>query len=114
MSLSLCFQCFIQLGVVGWYVMNEQTIADKYCVNKDKPQLHCNGKCHLKKQLDKTGQGTKDQNKVDKTEWTVFILPQKFYAKTFFYPIVKSINISRHNDYSFLFIRSVFHPPQMC
>jgi hypothetical protein len=113
-SLSLCFQCVVQLGVVGWYVMNEQAIAEKYCVNKDKPQMHCNGKCHLKKQLDKTHQGSKDQNRVDKTEWAVFIVPQKFYAHGFFYPVVKSINISRQNDYSFLFVRSVFHPPQVC
>jgi hypothetical protein len=114
MSFALCFQCFVQLGVVGWYVMNEHSITDKYCVNKDKPQMHCNGKCHLKKQLDKTEQGGKDQNKVDKTEWTVFILPQKFYATTFFYSVEKTINIAKQCDYSFLFQHSVFHPPQVC
>ena len=26
-------------------------IIAKYCVNKDKPEMHCNGKCHLMKQL---------------------------------------------------------------
>lgn len=31
--------------------LNQQEIERLYCVNKAKPQLHCHGKCHLKKQL---------------------------------------------------------------
>lgn len=28
---------------------NRAYFTEKYCVNKSKPQLQCNGKCHLKK-----------------------------------------------------------------
>lgn len=39
----------------GWIVIsffaNREAITQKYCVNKDKPKMHCNGKCHLMKQL---------------------------------------------------------------
>ncbi len=31
--------------------MNQAEIERLYCVNKAKPQKHCHGKCHLKKQL---------------------------------------------------------------
>lgn len=33
------------------FKLNQQEIERLYCVNKAKPQLHCHGKCHLKKQL---------------------------------------------------------------
>lgn len=31
--------------------MNVVFITKKFCINKDKPELQCNGKCHLAKQL---------------------------------------------------------------
>jgi len=33
------------------YEINKDEITAKYCVNKDKPQMHCCGKCLLKKKL---------------------------------------------------------------
>lgn len=38
---------------LGEYVFNYNYIANELCVNKDKPKLHCNGKCHLMKELAK-------------------------------------------------------------
>ena len=33
------------------YLVNMEQIILEYCVNKDKPELQCNGKCHLAKEL---------------------------------------------------------------
>lgn len=33
------------------YWMNRDYIASVLCENKDKPELQCNGKCHLKKEI---------------------------------------------------------------
>ncbi len=33
------------------FTFNNESFTEKYCVNKDKPELKCNGKCHLKKSL---------------------------------------------------------------
>lgn len=33
------------------YLLNYDYIAKVLCINKDKPEMHCNGKCHLAKQL---------------------------------------------------------------
>tara|TARA_B110000211_G_C14081735_1_gene554880 strand:- start:3341 stop:3712 length:372 start_codon:yes stop_codon:yes gene_type:complete len=38
------------------YSINKAEIIEKYCENKDKPILKCEGKCHLKKQLIKAVQ----------------------------------------------------------
>ncbi len=36
-----------------YYYTNQKTIALNYCENKSNPTLHCNGKCYIKKQLNK-------------------------------------------------------------
>ncbi|GAB3868468.1 hypothetical protein GCM10028824_13430 [Hymenobacter segetis] len=41
------------------YQLNKARITELYCVNKAKPMLHCNGKCHLAKQLRKAEGGDK-------------------------------------------------------
>lgn len=39
------------VGQVLYYQLNIDYIIDTYCVNKEEPELQCNGKCHLVKQL---------------------------------------------------------------
>ena len=34
------------------YYLNKDYIANTLCKNKDKPKMHCEGKCHLNKQLE--------------------------------------------------------------
>ena len=41
------------------YQLNKARITELYCVNKARPQLHCNGKCHLAKQLRKADDAEK-------------------------------------------------------
>lgn len=33
------------------YVMNQTEIVDLFCINKEEPEIQCNGTCHLKKQM---------------------------------------------------------------
>lgn len=35
------------------YALNQKYISEFLCINKDKPKLQCNGKCHLTKQIEK-------------------------------------------------------------
>ncbi|XOV67626.1 MAG: hypothetical protein ACFHU9_00370 [Fluviicola sp.] len=41
--------------VLDWKI-NQDRITEKYCENKDKPMMNCNGKCYLSKQLEKMEQ----------------------------------------------------------
>ncbi|MFN6085547.1 MAG: hypothetical protein ACK476_11555, partial [Fluviicola sp.] len=45
------------------FIVNQQEITAKLCENKAKPKLHCNGKCHLKKQLAKIDNSEKKEDK---------------------------------------------------
>jgi hypothetical protein len=41
------------------YRLHKAEITARYCVNKARPQLRCNGKCHLARQLRKAEGGDK-------------------------------------------------------
>lgn len=51
LSVLLHFGVLWQMGYTAWFYANQVEIAELFCVNKDKPQLQCNGQCHLKKEL---------------------------------------------------------------
>ncbi|WP_179336244.1 hypothetical protein [Winogradskyella costae] len=36
------------------FKLNQQAIIAQFCINKSKPKLQCNGKCHLTKELQET------------------------------------------------------------
>ena len=44
---------FSQVVIVTDYLLNSDLITKLFCVNKEKPAMKCNGKCHLAKQLKK-------------------------------------------------------------
>ena len=44
---AINFKSFVTID----YFINQSEITDLFCINKEKPQLQCNGKCHLAKQL---------------------------------------------------------------
>lgn len=37
-----------QLSILSMCWLSQDYITEKFCVNKDKPELQCNGKCHMK------------------------------------------------------------------
>jgi hypothetical protein len=40
-----------RMGVLAYYQLNKAYIARVLCVNKERPQLRCQGKCFLARQL---------------------------------------------------------------
>lgn len=49
-----------------WFYNNQIELAAKYCVNKNRPTLHCDGKCYLAKQLKKLEQEEQKNQPVPK------------------------------------------------
>jgi len=52
MLLTLALRPIYYVGQVVYYELNIDYIIETYCINKEKPELKCNGKCHLAKQLE--------------------------------------------------------------
>ena len=98
------------------YVVNYEYITKVLCVNKAKPKLQCNGKCHLMKELAKASESEKpiSSNKKIATQELEILFFEKI--KSFkIIPIYfeeKQNTISNYsNSYSFLNSVSVFRPP---
>ena len=105
-------QSVVKLALITKYLSNREMITLNYCENKSKPKLHCNGKCHLTKQLkeqEKQESSSKDNSKsVDETqfctEYDHTILPRIIYvsiAANWTY-----LNGETNNESP-----SIFHPP---
>lgn len=41
----------IEISTVMYYQLNMESIIQKYCINKERPRLQCNGKCYLTNQM---------------------------------------------------------------
>ena len=98
------------------YVVNYDYISKVLCVNKEKPKLHCNGKCHLMKELAKNAESENpiSTNKKITSQETVIVFFQEINSFTIlpiFFPKMKKVNGIYSNLYSYRISDSVFHPP---
>ena len=53
---TINFKSFVTVS----YFVNQAEIIELFCINKDKPVMQCNGKCHLAVQLDEVENDTED------------------------------------------------------
>ena len=105
---------FAKLLIIALFTFNQSYIIDRYCENKNKPALHCDGKCFLKKQLSREAQkdAAKSQLLQEIIEIPVFVsldntlqpLLLKVKGTSFMFAPFS-------NQYSFTFSAPAFHPP---
>lgn len=94
------------------FIVNQDYIAEFFCVNQDKPELECNGKCYLMQKLEKQNE-EKRQNipAISMEEYPIgfvnFIsldIPKKEKAPNI-------IIIDYRNNYHFIYSDTSFRPP---
>lgn len=100
------------LFVVAGFEMNKSYIASTLCINKDKPQLHCNGKCYLMKKLkqaqDKEEQEAHQFQKIQLQE-AIVSLPFLFKSYTIALP---ALHVPLRTGMPLARVNAIFHPPQ--
>jgi len=93
------------------YQINKKYIAENLCVNRNNPQMHCAGKCYLKKQIKKTEEReNQPKNLIFKTNdvyWLAFEIRKKFISEVKTLPQTPFLNL-----YDFLISEKPFKPPQ--
>lgn len=104
------------MGVIVWYQANKDYVADVLCINKDKPELHCNGKCYLKKQLKKVDDNTTNDKEAPAKK-TKNQLPEYIASSNQLAIFTTTVETVQHktfynNTYYHHHLSSVFHPPQ--
>ncbi|MGB4849250.1 MAG: hypothetical protein WBP41_15100 [Saprospiraceae bacterium] len=112
LSSVILLQSFSSLIILGGYELNKEYITRIFCKNKDKPVLHCNGKCYLENQL--TEHQKKEQSPNSKAKEKHEIL--QFCEKQFAFQFISFAHTSVHHS---LYVNmpydeisfSIFHPP---
>eukprot|EP00172_Hildenbrandia_rubra_P002992 Plantae.Rhodophyta-Hildenbrandia_rubra.ctg43154.p1 GENE.Plantae.Rhodophyta-Hildenbrandia_rubra.ctg43154~~Plantae.Rhodophyta-Hildenbrandia_rubra.ctg43154.p1 ORF type:complete len:110 (+),score=4.23 Plantae.Rhodophyta-Hildenbrandia_rubra.ctg43154:420-749(+) len=107
----------MKLGIAAWYEVNKDYVEDVFCINKNKPEMNCHGKCYLNKQLTKLDKSADTQQKdAPQTSKKVEIVE---YLLTNIWSVSEQITyedaLTHHAHYthqsSRLLIGSVFRPP---
>ena len=100
-----------------YYQLNIDYIIETYCVNKDKPELKCNGKCHLAKQLQVVN--SKQDKSNSKTDLlfeafypVYFVNTQNLISKQTFMPILNENNWHLKYLKDTEILSSLFRPPK--
>ena len=107
-------QTFSRVIIYADYFINKDYIAKVLCINKDKPKMHCEGKCHLQKQL-KEGE-KKEQSPVNpiKEKNEVQLFSQNHSALFLFNPVTEKKSTTCYSFHlSEKHLHSVFHPPKV-
>lgn len=101
-------KCFIYVS----FTINKNFIVSSLCENRNKPQLHCNGKCFLMKKIKQAEEKEKaDEQQFKKCNSYEALIDTQIFINA---PLVKNIKII-FNKLTFTYptqSNSVFEPPQ--
>ena len=95
------------------YYLNQDYIANFLCVNRNKPEMKCHGKCYLAKQLEKQKKsGPESSLNIFRERY-----PIGFVTILKINPILKFIQLKKHNFhyiklYAYTYSPTIFHPPR--
>ncbi|WP_133055244.1 hypothetical protein [Niastella koreensis] len=112
--MGLFVQTFNKLFIVLDLQLNGSYIAKNLCENRNKPQMHCNGKCHRMKVMKQ--EQKKDQDNPERKAENKFEI---FFANCLQTKLIPAIN---NTTISYPHIKEVtyagfpvaaFHPPQV-
>lgn len=112
--LSVFLLTFSRVIIYADYFINKDYIAKVLCINKDKPKMHCKGKCHLQKQLKE--EEKKEQSPVNpiKGKNEVQLFSQNHSALFLFNPVTEEKSTTYYSFHlSEKHLHSVFHPPKV-
>lgn len=100
------------LFVFAGFELNKDFIAKELCVNKDKPQLHCNGKCYLMKKLKQAEEKEqKQEHQFHKIQLQQPVFSMALEFKQYACPEMQ-IHIPLTTGMPSSQVNSIFHPPQ--
>jgi hypothetical protein len=108
---------------VFWQVnfyLNQKEIAEKECENKNRPEMHCNGKCYLAKKLKKSDAELESQKEKQEGSFSnLKIIEEGLFIPFSLDDFVLKINHDDNKDSNFIYQNTYFfqvnskffHPP---
>ena len=110
---ALVCSTFQRYFVYAGYELNQKYIAAKLCENRDKPWMHCNGKCYFMKKLkqaeerEKSEEGQAQKNLIQQVFYSR-PLAVKFHSHILQVMAVPNARVSLPQVYL-----PIFRPPQL-
>lgn len=113
----ILFKPVAQLSWEVWYYVNIDYVAEELCENQEEPELECNGKCYLAKQLAKA----ESENTPEQPDKPVNPFLQKEQAMCYCWfpptPVIELEELQRGlvpytSHIKNRSLEAVFHPPQ--
>ncbi|ULC57878.1 hypothetical protein MBM09_08080 [Flaviramulus sp. BrNp1-15] len=97
----------------AYYELDPIGFIEELCENKDKPELQCNGKCHLKKVAESSSNDTKEPTRL--IDFKEILL---YTSKPFEYLLNKVASEDKTvatylNLYTYTDLKDSFRPPQV-
>lgn len=109
--IGVLLQSGSQVVIVAQYYANKDYIAKNLCENRNRPAMHCEGKCCLKKRLAKESKESQSPRNQREEQVTLFFETPSINIH---YPAPASVGqqYDTHNDAAHSgFSPSIFHPP---
>lgn len=110
----LMFQVFLKVSIIGSFYFNQSYISNNLCINRDKPASHCNGKCYLKKQLNKADEAKnnpKTNSRKQRIQLQEYIVTRNIYK--IFQAGISICLITVTEKLVSNYFGSIFHPPKL-
>jgi len=104
---------FSRLFIYAGFELNRNYIALKLCENRDKPWMHCNGKCYFMKKIKQAEDKEKnDERQSQKNLFQEAFSPVKTEVK--FQPVLLQVIYIPHNCIALsMSPAAIFRPPQL-
>lgn len=113
--ITIAFRPIYNIGYLAYYELNIDYIIETYCINKEKPEFKCNGKCHLASKLTGNSAEEKDTTSILNAIFEAFT-PVYFQASDTclaleLFPSSKSQNWNYNRTFSSYKIDKLSPPP---
>lgn len=103
-----CSNLLVCLG----FEANQNYIAKELCENKDKPEMHCNGKCYLMKKLKQAqDKEQKQERQSQKTQIQDALVVKPLVFKQYAFAEI-NLHVPFSTGMPQSIKNSIFHPPQ--
>jgi hypothetical protein len=113
LATAMLFKAFLAPAVFIDFKLNQDYIAKVLCINREKPQLECNGQCILMEKM----KNTQDSENPEQSQSSKSQLLEIFSElTTIFHPLIFPTVEEKFFEYTeqalVSYLSQIFHPPQ--
>ncbi|MDB4904104.1 MAG: hypothetical protein JWQ63_3385 [Mucilaginibacter sp.] len=110
---ALVSASFSRLFIYAGFELNRNYIATKLCENRDKPWLHCNGKCYFIKKIKQAEEKEKSGERQTQKNLFQEALFIKKPGIRFYSNVLQVMQVPNHRIALPVIDRPIFQPPQL-